>query len=141
MSEYIKTEWNTGDIITADKLNNIEDGIANISGGTKIIDLSSIEGQELSSGVFYPYAEGLTDADLIYSYILWHGSDQGSEAWPILMARPRRAGKEIAAIGLGCLRMEMKDGSLAASGRALTYFPSSKNDYSMSGFFMPILQA
>ncbi len=31
MSEYIKTEWNTGDVITAEKLNHIEDGIANNS--------------------------------------------------------------------------------------------------------------
>lgn len=27
MSEYIKTEWKTGDVITAEKLNNIENGI------------------------------------------------------------------------------------------------------------------
>ena len=26
---YNKTNWATGDIVTADKLNNIEDGIAN----------------------------------------------------------------------------------------------------------------
>lgn len=31
MSDYIKTEWKNGDIITAEKLNNIEDGIANNS--------------------------------------------------------------------------------------------------------------
>ena len=141
MSEYIKTEWKNGDIITAEKLNHIEDGIANISGGTKIIDLSSIERQKVSNGVFYPYTEGLTDEDLIYSYILWHGSDQGSEAWPILIAKLVRAGKEIAEIRLVCLKMEIMDGSFAASGKALTYFPSSKNNYSMSGFFMPIIQA
>ena len=29
MSDYVKTEWQTGDIITAEKLNNIEDGIYN----------------------------------------------------------------------------------------------------------------
>lgn len=31
MSEYVKTNWQTGDIITAEKLNHIEDGIANNS--------------------------------------------------------------------------------------------------------------
>lgn len=30
---YEKTNWNTGDKITAEKLNNIEDGIANITTG------------------------------------------------------------------------------------------------------------
>ncbi len=39
MSEYIKTKWNTGDVITADKLNHIEDGIANAGGGSKAIFL------------------------------------------------------------------------------------------------------
>lgn len=25
---YVKTEWNTGDLITAEKLNNLEDGVS-----------------------------------------------------------------------------------------------------------------
>ena len=36
MSDYVKTEWQTGDIITAEKLNNIEDGIANAGGGSSL---------------------------------------------------------------------------------------------------------
>ena len=39
MSEYTKTEWKTGDVITAEKLNNMEDGIAGGSGGSKTIPL------------------------------------------------------------------------------------------------------
>lgn len=30
---YNKTNWQTGDIVTAEKLNKIEDGIENVSGG------------------------------------------------------------------------------------------------------------
>lgn len=32
MSEYTPTVWKTGDVITAEKLNNIEEGIANAGG-------------------------------------------------------------------------------------------------------------
>lgn len=35
MSKYTKTEWKNGDVITADKLNNMEDGIAGGSGSSK----------------------------------------------------------------------------------------------------------
>ena len=42
---YIPTEWKNGDIITADKLNKIENGISNAGGGTGIlfatVDLST----------------------------------------------------------------------------------------------------
>lgn len=34
---YIPTEWFTGDVITAEKLNKIEDGIADIEGGVTIV--------------------------------------------------------------------------------------------------------
>lgn len=30
---YVKNEWGTGDVITAEKLNHIEDGVANAGGG------------------------------------------------------------------------------------------------------------
>lgn len=33
MSEYTPTVWRTGDVITAEKLNKIEEGIANAEGG------------------------------------------------------------------------------------------------------------
>ena len=34
MSDYVKTVWETGDIITAEKLNKIEDGVAELYGQT-----------------------------------------------------------------------------------------------------------
>lgn len=36
---YEKTTWATGDVVTAEKLNNIEDGIANARRGFKTIEL------------------------------------------------------------------------------------------------------
>ena len=41
MSEYTPTVWRTGDVITAEKLNNIEEGIANAGGGES--DFSTVE--------------------------------------------------------------------------------------------------
>lgn len=32
---YIKTEWQTGDVITAEKLNHIEDGLADLINGSE----------------------------------------------------------------------------------------------------------
>lgn len=44
---YQKTEWKTGDIITAQKLNNIQDGIAGNSSDTaKVIKCTCIAGQD-----------------------------------------------------------------------------------------------
>ena len=50
---YTKTNWNTGDVITADKLNNIQNGIANNSGGGVIF----IEPKTSSEGSWW---EGTT---------------------------------------------------------------------------------
>lgn len=38
MSDYIKTNWADGDIITAEKLNNMENGIANAGNGVIFIE-------------------------------------------------------------------------------------------------------
>ena len=40
---YTKQTWNNGDIITADKLNHIEDGIAN-AGGLFVVHANEIDG-------------------------------------------------------------------------------------------------
>ena len=39
---YDKTTWQSGDVITAVKLNNIEDGIANASGGSSLLEPMTI---------------------------------------------------------------------------------------------------
>ena len=41
---YVKTDWETGDIITAEKLNNIENGVANIGAGVFFIDYTRTQG-------------------------------------------------------------------------------------------------
>lgn len=45
---YIPTEWKTGDVVTAEKLNNIEDGIA--SNETLLIEMDYVNGE--SSDVY-----------------------------------------------------------------------------------------
>lgn len=72
MSEYIKTEWNTGDVITADKLNHIEDGIANRSGGENAgaehqIFVSRLPYAEENSRFDRQYEPGLSIMDLVNS--------------------------------------------------------------------------
>lgn len=42
-SEYIPNEWSCGDVITADKLNHMEQGIANGGGGGGSSDFSTAE--------------------------------------------------------------------------------------------------
>lgn len=42
---YNKTNWQTGDIVTADKLNNIENGIENASIGPLIVEAEIEQGQ------------------------------------------------------------------------------------------------
>lgn len=37
---YIPTEWQTGDVITAEKLNNIENGVASVGSGTLCVGLT-----------------------------------------------------------------------------------------------------
>ena len=43
---YNKTTWNTGDVITADKLNNIEDGIETNTNVVKTITSDIIQMQQ-----------------------------------------------------------------------------------------------
>lgn len=141
MSEYIKTEWNTGDVITAEKLNNIENEIANAGGGSKIIELSGIEPQEVENGDFYPYTDGLTYVDLACSYIMMHDPKHGALAWLIMAAAPTWTDsddddKEIKYIDLTSLKVAGAPGGtkVVTADTGLTYYPSSHNDYSMSGF-------
>lgn len=46
---YVKTTWETGDVITAAKLNNIEDGIAAIKGVLSIHVIDSDNGATMSA--------------------------------------------------------------------------------------------
>lgn len=50
---YEKTTWNDGDIISAEKMNNIQNGIANLDengGGVLIVNLVEVEEEEESGG-------------------------------------------------------------------------------------------
>ena len=72
---YNKTTWNSGDIITAQKLNKIENGIENTSSGLyspRIINLSELtsstdnDDNAISSG----YEMGLAKEDFIGAWLL-----------------------------------------------------------------------
>ena len=43
---YTSTEWKTGDVITADKLNNIEQGIVNSGSGLFVINATGVASQD-----------------------------------------------------------------------------------------------
>lgn len=66
MSEYTKTEWKNGDVITAEKLNNIEDGITNNSGALVISPENS---EQTPDGL--KYKEGLSATDLAGAKIVY----------------------------------------------------------------------
>lgn len=70
MSEYVKTTWQTGDVITAEKLNNIEDGIANNSkgGGARFIDFDTLQ-PVADDPQAAQYEPGLTEKDFVNTYV------------------------------------------------------------------------
>lgn len=61
MSEYTPTVWETGDLITAEKLNNIEDGIANAPVPTGKKEITSTAEVDVAS---YATAQ-VVDEDLV----------------------------------------------------------------------------
>ena len=67
---YIPTEWFTGDVITAEKLNKIEDGIADVEGGVTTVtqNVSTVSQQvnTLSSSVNQKFTN--MNADLTQQY-------------------------------------------------------------------------
>ena len=52
-NEYTPTVWKTGDVITAEKLNKIEEGIANAEGGGGESEFNTAEVTLICSGVAY----------------------------------------------------------------------------------------
>lgn len=60
MSEYTPTVWKTGDIITAEKLNNIEEGIANAGGGESdftTAQVTVVNESAQTEDIYIPYIE------------------------------------------------------------------------------------
>jgi len=60
---YEKQTWNTGDVITAQKLNHMEDGIAGgsviLAGASIKVDISSENGEKKLTGISYGALEKL----------------------------------------------------------------------------------
>lgn len=103
---YTTNTWVTGDTITADKLNHMEDGIASASGGPLIVNVTRISDggysnmaldktwQEihdalLSSGVTIVYHESVEDEEGVYDVVTPNSLDRMSyaseEAYPYLV--------------------------------------------------------
>ena len=55
---YNKTTWSNGDIITAEKMNNIENGIKNISGGINIFNFNDARSNGLEVNLPVTYFVG-----------------------------------------------------------------------------------
>lgn len=61
---YEKTIWETGDIVTADKLNNLEDGVENAQQDTVVFDITPLlEAQETQAAMTELVTKILTDND------------------------------------------------------------------------------
>ena len=77
MSEYIKTEWKNGDVITAEKLNHIEDGIAGGSGDFQIVGIAAG-----GTTTFNTIPKGLSIDDLVGAVInfVYKQSDDAADS-------------------------------------------------------------
>lgn len=56
---YVKNTWTEGDVITAEKLNNIENGVSEVGGVYEI----EIPSEALKATRFEPYEEEITDEE------------------------------------------------------------------------------
>ena len=82
-TEYIKTSWQDGDIITADKMNNIENGIKGVEEVATSLkeDFSDIASKRTvtSKNLFNPTAEGVIEG----YYLATNGNPTASAEWNI----------------------------------------------------------
>lgn len=77
---YNKTTWQTGDIITADKLNNIENGISSLSNGStntsRVIDVDSVIQPTFGEAYTCP-------SDGVAVFGCWIDSNAGTAVYPL----------------------------------------------------------
>lgn len=72
MSEYVKTTWSKGDVITAAKMNNIEDWISGLK-PTRIIDFWNLpQIEDAESQYQRQYEKNLETIDFVNCYILFN---------------------------------------------------------------------
>lgn len=122
--DYIKTIWKNGDVITAEKLNNIEDGIdgirQEISGVPLVITMD--EPRSVSGGAFHHTRGGLTVNELVPCIFKGTGTDDNDR--PV-------AGSYY--IGSASVRDDSSISLSTAEGVSLTYFPTADNEYGDTG--------
>lgn len=111
---YTPTDWQTGDIITADKLNNMEDGIEN---ALEAPDGEISEKVTFNSGIAVEASQGSS-----MSFKRYFSNDAGSTAYTGII--------------LGVYSSETnKDQNLVDSVIGLTYNPTPSNNYFYVNFF------
>lgn len=78
---YTPTEWKTGDVITADKLNNIEQGIVNAP-GVAVFEfevISDNDNQVVTDATVQDVINEFTAGKLCVARIFSHGSEQPAD--------------------------------------------------------------
>ena len=67
---YTPTNWKTGDVVTSSKLNNIEQGIVNASGGSSILKITLTENESellVMDKTFNEILSALADGKFVYA--------------------------------------------------------------------------
>lgn len=97
-SEYVPTEWATGDVITADKLNHIEDGIEQAI-SFPVVTFTSKNGSYVCDKTYQELTDLVTNVSQTFMVKLIY--DGQGEAVPLLyIAAPVYDNNQIAGISL-----------------------------------------
>ena len=90
---YVKTNWKTGDTITADKLNNIEDGIASSGGGGGGATVITAPEDATEVGLdmtFEEMKDAVLNGNIPSFIIIEHGTYEGEEYETLSYIYPSR---------------------------------------------------
>ena len=79
---YVKTVWQTGDVITAEKLNNMENGI--LAAGPKVVDFVKTADGISASMTFEEMAEALTKGSPLFAHLVDQVSDNDLGISPMI---------------------------------------------------------
>lgn len=74
---YVKTVWETGDVITAEKLNNLEDGVANAGSVLKLTftEDPNNEGVFVCNHTWQEIYNAFANGDIVIKWEAYHESD------------------------------------------------------------------
>ena len=83
---YTPTEWKTGDIVTSTKLNKLEQGVANASGGALVVEATTQNGTDFTADITIGelYEAALTGPVIIHSDYTFNNGARDTDAGLVL---------------------------------------------------------